>query len=628
MKRLHIILILLALIPARANAQITIPLVNAELLDVWTGTRKAYNPDTTAAGSQQHHPLYDSKTESWTELGNTGLPAIPNHYQPLTHSLNPIMFNGYSSYNPTPGKLLFLNQNKPFSIVNYNTGGNSDKNGQTINALFGRNLKNAGNLTFLARYVNSDGHFQNQQSVHSIIRVNYRLERPNYHLYLGASRTGFKAGENGGIQNDQELAGMSSAPFLTVNLDKATSTTSIWELTGVQVFDFRYPNPAPLDSLNEELTDTIIPAEKTGNRILHRFSLTSINRHFNDPNPLAAFYPNIFLDSTQTADSVRFSALRNELLFQTDSLRILGLPFRAEVGITPDFFRYAFADTTRIGYNLGVMTNLNWSGPQNQIAVSGRATIVGYAAGDFCFQASYLKHTPDIPQSPVLKTTIEVKGVTPDPLSKHYISNHFQWEQELARQFEAGLALDFDLPRHKLTNRLELFVNHGWIYFGRSGVPKQLDRWNGVVSLSSSKKCRWGPLNLNIRGTAQYSTSKELPLPLFVAGTNVFMHHDIYFKSTGGLLELEYGFDARYTSSFYGYGFMPATGIFFVQDQTKIGNYPYLDAFALIKVKRTRIFVQYCHSLAGMMPEVSFGAVHYPFMRPHLKYGIYWHFYD
>jgi hypothetical protein len=106
------------------------------------------------------------------------------------------------------------------------------------------------------------------------------------------------------------------------------------------------------------------------------------------------------------------------------------------------------------------------------------------------------------------------------------------------------------------------------------------------------------------------------------------MHHDIRFKSTGGLLEVEYGFDARFCTSYDGYGYVPATGVFSLQEDYKAGNFPYLDAFAMIKVKRTRFFVQWSNALADVLPMQSFGAMHYPYMRPHLKYGVYWHFYD
>ncbi|MFO7617902.1 MAG: putative porin [Bacteroidales bacterium] len=628
MKRLPFIIALLSLIPVGARPQTFPPLVNAESFCIQTGTRQNYQPDTLAAASQLHHPLYATKTDSWTELGNNGLPAIPNHYRPITHSLQPLMFQGYASYNTNPGQLTFLNVNKPFSLVNYNSGGNSDKNGQTINALFGKNLKNNGNLTLTARYVNSNGHFQNQMSIHSSIRADYRLARQYYSLYVGASRSGFKSGENGGIRNDSELAGLSSAPYLPVNLDKASSKANIWSVNGLQIYDFRRQVPPQPDSLPGEPPDSIHPAIKSGNRILHRFALSDINRHYNDPTPLRGFYPNVFLDSVQTADSVRFTALRNEILFQTDSLRLLGQTFTAEAGITPDLFRYAFADTARLGGNLGLAGNLRWTGDRSKFGLSANAVMLGYAAGDFGLLANYTHHSPSIPESPVIAATFGLQGITPDPLTKHYLSNHFRWDQDFSRQLEGRITLNYDLPIYRLANRVEMTVNRGWIYFGPSGIPQQVDGWNGVFSLSSSKKFRWGPLHTELRGTAQYSTGKEIPLPLLTAGTNTYMHHDIHFKKTGGLLELEYGFDARFTSSFKGYGFLPATGVFFVQDLVSVGNYPYLDLFALIKVKRTRIFVQWCHTLAGILSETSFGAVHYPFMRPHLKYGIYWHFYD
>jgi hypothetical protein len=73
---------------------------------------------------------------------------------------------------------------------------------------------------------------------------------------------------------------------------------------------------------------------------------------------------------------------------------------------------------------------------------------------------------------------------------------------------------------------------------------------------------------------------------------------------------------------------MPATGVFYSENEKLLGNYPYLNVFVQMKVKRTRIFVEWCQTFADLLPEQSFAVLHYPSMRPHLKYGIYWHFYD
>lgn len=149
-----------------------------------------------------------------------------------------------------------------------------------------------------------------------------------------------------------------------------------------------------------------------------------------------------------------------------------------------------------------------------------------------------------------------------------------------------------------------------------------------VFSARGSKEFTAGPFRSSITALVQYSTSDKIRLPLFAGSTSTFMHHDISFPKTGGAIQIEYGLDLSYSTSFYGYAYMPATGIFFAENEKELGNYPYLNLFAQMKVKRTRVVVQWCQTFADILPEQSFAVLHYPSMRPHLKYGIYWHFYD
>jgi hypothetical protein len=168
----------------------------------------------------------------------------------------------------------------------------------------------------------------------------------------------------------------------------------------------------------------------------------------------------------------------------------------------------------------------------------------------------------------------------------------------------------------------------GRIYFDTLGLPAQLNTRMTVFSFGGSKEFKAGAFRSSISGLVQYSTSDKIRLPLFAGSTSTYMHHEITFPKTGGAIQVEYGIDLSYSTDFYGYAYMPATGVFFGQDEKVLGNYPNLSAFVQMKVKRTRVFVEWCQTFADLLPEQSFAVLHYPSMRPHLKYGIYWHFYD
>jgi hypothetical protein len=96
-------------------------------------------------------------------------------------------------------------------------------------------------------------------------------------------------------------------------------------------------------------------------------------------------------------------------------------------------------------------------------------------------------------------------------------------------------------------------------------------------------------------------------------------------------MDLQVGGEVYYNSRFYGDGYMPVTGMFYMQRAVKLGDYPYTDIFINFKVKRIRFFFKYEHLNSSIFNQKEFLAPHYP-VDPNspipLKFGISWTFYD
>lgn len=88
------------------------------------------------------------------------------------------------------------------------------------------------------------------------------------------------------------------------------------------------------------------------------------------------------------------------------------------------------------------------------------------------------------------------------------------------------------------------------------------------------------------------------------------------------------GFDVRYNTKFYADAYEPATGRFHWQDKQKIGNYPFIDLHANLKLKRTRAFFQLKNAGSGIIPGDFWTAPDYPLYRRTFRLGIAWSFYD
>ena len=91
------------------------------------------------------------------------------------------------------------------------------------------------------------------------------------------------------------------------------------------------------------------------------------------------------------------------------------------------------------------------------------------------------------------------------------------------------------------------------------------------------------------------------------------------------------GADVRYFTSYYAPDYSPAMGQFYLQNKdtrVKIGNYPLVNAYVNMHLKRTRIFLQMYNLIQGNTGYSYFLAPHYPLNPRILKIGISWNFFD
>jgi hypothetical protein len=329
-------------------------------------------------------------------------------------------------------------------------------------------------------------------------------------------------------------------------------------------------------------------------------------------------------------DSIRFTTFTNEIRIVPDSLRIGNKALSFKAGLSPDIYRYAYQDTSFTGFRLGLNAQANMLLGLSELKLQARWIAAGFSSGDHEVRFQWSRNFGKAEHPLILSLNLISLGCSPDPFIRDYKSTVYSWNNLFKRQLEQGFTLGLNLPKPLLEISLSGFTSSNRIYFNTQGLPAQETGSSVTFMFEGSKRFKAGPFRSDIRILSQYTTSPVIRLPLATAWMTAYMHHDLNFKSpsTGGSLEVEYGFDLRYYTRFTGYAYMPSTGMFYIQNEASSGNYPWFDAFAQIKVKRTRLFVQYCHTFAGLLADNSFPTANYPYMRPHLKYGVYWHFYD
>jgi hypothetical protein len=118
------------------------------------------------------------------------------------------------------------------------------------------------------------------------------------------------------------------------------------------------------------------------------------------------------------------------------------------------------------------------------------------------------------------------------------------------------------------------------------------------------------------------SNERYIHLPAFAGLLSVN-----YQLLVSKVLHTQFGIDTRYNTAFYADAYDPATARFYLQNKQQIGNYPYVDLHANLKLKRTRFFFLLMNPTSSFFDNY-YVAPDYPYYKRTFRFGLSWSFYD
>ena len=125
--------------------------------------------------------------------------------------------------------------------------------------------------------------------------------------------------------------------------------------------------------------------------------------------------------------------------------------------------------------------------------------------------------------------------------------------------------------------------------------------------------------------TFQHITDETaLRLPAILLNSTLAYELDLF----DGALQAMGGVELFYNSAWKAPAYMPATRSFYLQNQRETGNYPFIDVFLNLRVKRARIFFLMQHVNEGLSEYDYYMIPHYPMPDRAFKFGVNWMFYD
>jgi hypothetical protein len=596
-------------------------------------------PVDTSFSLFHRHKMVDKFSPLNVSLGNSGLPVYQiNFFDRIT---NPDMFlyNSYYPYLHLADNALFMNTQMPFTEMDYSWGGKSDRSDQTFRIRHSQNVNRFLNFGLIYDIVYSLGQYSYQRSEDKTFTLFTSYTGDKYKLYAAGGINNITSVENGGIKNKSQMSLLGTRD-IEVNMGSLNESKTMLKNRNFLLVQKFTVNKKPViipDSLKPQNEKKKFRVDGTFSHIL----TWEVNKKtYIDKYPLSGYYDTAFISSSYTNDSLTERSLKNTVRFDfsTDETRKFNLG--GGVGFRNELFRYSqiiptfsvpAADTAswKNSNNVLVGRLFNNIGDKFRWIATGEFYITGYRAGDFTLDGKILKYF-DLKKG---RATWDIFGkatnIQPSVWNERWGSNNFHWQNNLLKEFRINVGTEIIYPYRKAELKFNYAIIDNYTDFGPDSVPSQFNGGLSVLALYIKKEFSAWKFHLSNDILIQESSNKTvLDLPEFTIRSAGFFEHNFHFKITNGYLNTQIGAEVLYNTSYHGYEYIPATGRFIRQNQTLTGNYPYINIFVNIKLKRTRIFLMYDHVNSGMMGYNYLMAPSYPMSIRMFKYGFAWTFYD
>lgn len=591
-------------------------------------TETVCEPDTASLNFERTTtPIYkETIAAEW--LGNLGLPgqsAIFSQRHETSLVGDYIFRNPYLPYFKSTENITFYNTRVPYSNLSYYTGGYTNHGEDHLTGILSMNVNKRLNLGLDVNYIYGRGSFYNQSSdgLTGALNGSYRGER--YSVYFIAGLNNFRNFENGGITNDADLKSITDSYNIPVRINNAWSVYKSFYIWVNQQYSIGFKKLDPDDSDKK----TFVPVTTFGYTVKFEGS----RKKYYEKSITANYYANNYYSDKTTRDTTSNNILRNILSVTLNEgfqkWAVFGVRAFAEADVEQNMcliadsvYGYQSQCLVSVGgelfkrkgkTNYGVLGEVLLLGSKNRLAFN--------VSGDF---------NTEIPiknEKLLISAVGHVKSTNPSHFTESYYSNHFIWENKFDNTWSARGYGNIAIP-NKYCN---FSIGAGWqgvknyIYFGNDGTPKQSPDFIQIIS--GNVRCdvhvKW--FNWENQATIQYSSNKDiLPLPLVSIYSNLYFKWLVFKK----ILTLQVGVDCRYNTAYYANAYMPATGQFYLQNETLVGNYPLMNVYLNMHLKQFRVFLMYYNLSQVFMEPTYFAVPHYPLNPGMFKVGISWNFYN
>lgn len=565
---------------------------------------------------------FNKKNISSTFTGNNGGAYLSNDFFQREFNSDFYFARSFDAYWLTPSQIKYFNTTTPYSLLDYTQSENRLTHNETrFNVFISQNVNRKLNFEVIYNQTRSQGQYQNQLNKYHNIALVSSYNSNNFLSHSNIIFNRLQGKENGGIDVDQPLDGPKTTDEFTTQITD-DATNKLQNNTLFTVNEYRLGKTVDADSLN--------PVEKFIPRVgfIHELEFSGNKRNFNKTNP-ETFFKNIFDNDTLTHDSTKFSRLTNifQIKFYEAPDRKYTFGKRAYIG--NDQLWYAFSkargyfparqSNTFIGGGIFRNEGRFW-----QWQADGRIYITGYRLGQTELNGFINKPLKIGRDTTSLRIEGSLKTLVPEYYDQYFYSNHFEWQNNFSNINEMTIRSSIRSQEYKTTVGVNYSLIGNYIYNDTLALPAQAGSELLILSAYLNKDFSSDHWLVRTQFLAQKASNENyIHLPAFAGFLSIN-----YITLWSKVLHTQFGIDTRYNTAFYADAYEPATARFYLQNSQKIGNFPFIDLHANLKLKRTRFFFILMNAASGFAGNNYYVAPNYPYYRRTFRIGIAWSFYD
>lgn len=620
----------------------------AWILTTPLGIHKASTVDTLLYNYQRDF-IPSFKSDAFATTGTLGSEGINMIFEKRPGSTTFFFEDALYYTLPSLSTFKLYNTFIPMTLLSYNFGGNKQNHADRLSATFAGNVnRNIGVGAFLD-YNYSKGAY-NSQAVKdfsfgfSAYFNSHRYEmQTQYYHFMALNK------ENGGITDDLYITDPAEVQggitkvepkSIPTRLSAAHSRINGQRLFSVHSFKVGYWTE---EQVNDTLTrDKYVPLMK------FTYSLDYDWRHHMFRNDDAAqgkeFWANRYFNPNGTNDNTRYWLVTNtvgvQLLegfrkwakFGIDAYfslqnRKITLPTAfyptltdeegaAELTPLPEGYNLPTEKKVTRGYLGGSISKRK--GDLIKYNASFKLGLFGGIDGDLYLNGDVSSRFRMLGDTVSISAYGGYTNASNSWLLAHYTSNHFIWDYKFNNLKEVKIGGKLVIPWTRTTVNVGLRNIKDYVYFNEKSLPDQFHGNVQVFSLALEQKLKFGIWNWDNSITYQVSSHQDIiPLPTLSVYSNMYLNF-IAFR----VLNVQLGIDCDYYTGYYGLDYQPATMTFHTQHTTKVGNYPFCNAYASARLYKCRFYVLWSHVNQGWFGKNYFSIPHYPLNPRCLQFGV------